>query len=85
MREKLIDLLITAQDLITLSRKADFLIANDVVPVVRCKDCEYRSQYHDENGFYKCGGIQTDDGALVLMVKPDQFCSRGERRTHDNT
>ena len=52
----------------------------DFVEVVRCKDCKYRSQYNDENGFYKCGGIQTEDGELVLMVKPDQFCSYGERR-----
>lgn len=30
MREKLIELLITAKDLVTLTRQADFLIANGV-------------------------------------------------------
>ena len=53
----------------------------DAVEVVRCEKCLYRSQYSDENGCYKCGGLQTEDGDLVLMVKPDFFCSYGERRT----
>ena len=52
----------------------------DAVEVVRCEKCLYRSQYCDENGLYKCGGLQTEDGDLVLMVKPDFFCAFGERR-----
>ena len=52
----------------------------EYVEVVRCEKCRYRSQYADENGFYKCGGIQTEDGDLVLMVKPDGFCNQGERK-----
>lgn len=54
--------------------------ASDVEKVVRCKKCLYRSQYSDENGMYKCGGILTEDGDCFLMVKPDHFCAYGERR-----
>ena len=56
----------------------------DAVEVTRCGKCRYRSQYADENGLYKCGGIQTAEGDLVLMVKPDFFCAFGERRTNDD-
>jgi hypothetical protein len=52
----------------------------DVVKVVRCENCIYRSQYADENGNYKCGGILTEDEETALMVKPDFFCAYGERR-----
>ena len=52
----------------------------DAVEVVLCEKCLYRSQYCDENGLYNCGGLQTEDGNLVLMVKPDFFCAFGERR-----
>jgi hypothetical protein len=52
----------------------------DAVEVVLCKKCLYSSQYADENGMYKCGGILTEDGDCFLMVKPDHFCAFGERR-----
>lgn len=55
----------------------------DAVEVVRCKDCLYRSQYPDESGHYKCGGLLTEDEELLLMVKPDFFCAYGERRGKD--
>ena len=71
MREKLIELLIAAQDLIALSRKADFLIANDVVPVVRCKDCKW---WKDD----MCTNV---NGANCLVMNGDWFCCSGERRT----
>lgn len=75
MRKKLIDLLIAAQDLTTLSRKADFLIANDVVPVVRCKNCKwaYRDKY---SGCYFCHERQ---------VRCDHFCSYGERKDNESS
>lgn len=57
----------------------------DAVEVVRCKDCLYRSQYPDESGHYKCGGLLTEDEELLLMVKPDFFCAYGERRNSDQT
>ena len=52
----------------------------DKVEVVRCEKCLYRSQYSDESGHYKCGGLLTEDEELLLMVKPDFFCPYGERR-----
>ena len=55
----------------------------DAVPVVRCEKCLYASQYPNENGMYKCGGILTEDGDCFLMVKPSHFCSYGERRGSD--
>lgn len=60
------------------------LIANapvvDAAPVVRCEKCLYRSQYANEHGMYKCGGILTADGECFLMVKPDYFCCFGVKR-----
>ena len=61
----------------------DSVDAVDAVEVVRCEKCLYRSQYSDENGCYKCGGLQTEDGDLVLMVKSDFFCSYGERKDNE--
>lgn len=55
----------------------------DAVEVVRCEKCLYRSQYPDESGHYKCGGLLTEDEELILMVKPDFFCAYGERRGKD--
>ena len=55
----------------------------DAAEVVRCEDCLYRSQYPDESGHYKCGGLLTEDEELLLMVKPDFFCAYGERRDKD--
>ncbi len=55
----------------------------DAVPVVRCEKCLYASQYPNENGMYKCGGILTENGDCFLMVKPSHFCSYGERRGYD--
>lgn len=55
----------------------------DAVQVVRCEKCLYASQYPNENGMYKCGGILTEDGDCFLMVKPDHFCSCGERRADE--
>lgn len=63
--------------------QAKYIESLGVAPVVRCEKCLYRSQYPDENGFYKCGGAQTKDGELLLMVKPDFFCACGERRFDD--
>jgi hypothetical protein len=73
MREKLIELLIAAQDLITLSRKADFLIANDVVPVVRCKDCKH------EQKCLMCIEV-VGDTPLTTSSRHIDFCSYGERK-----
>ena len=55
----------------------------DAVPVVRCKECRYHSQYSDENGMYHCGGIDTTKDHALPVVAPDDFCSYGERRSDD--
>lgn len=49
----------------------------------KCESCLYRSQYPDENGKYKCGGVQTEDDDLALMVQPDFCCGYYERRAAD--
>lgn len=79
MRKKLIDLLIAAQDLITLSRKADFLIASDVVPVVRCKDCKWYRIAPIDNVPYCCH----ESGYCGEHMKGLFFCAYGERKDND--
>ena len=81
MREKLIELLETVvspkeilcygEVLVSTSRVADHLIANDVVPVVRCKDC---TQY---NGHRYCRYTE-------LIVLDNDFCSYGERKGNES-
>ena len=59
---------------------ADHLIANDVVPVVRCKDCKYCDFFYPVKELDKepipawyCKDKKGDR-------RPDDFCSYGERR-----
>lgn len=50
--------------------------AVDVVEVVRCKDCRFRSE---NDGLFKCfRGIYSFSG--YKAVNPDDFCSYGERK-----
>ena len=51
---------------------ADHLIANDVVPVVRCKDCKHR-------GSNLCP-METVELYPWFGTKNEAFCSYGERR-----
>lgn len=44
----------------------------DAVEVVRCKDCKH---YEENDG---CGWLDYD---YVTMMKPEDFCSYGERKT----
>jgi hypothetical protein len=48
---------------------ADHLFENDVVPVVRCKDCYYANA----DGTICHYGVGRD-------TKPDKYCSDGERK-----
>ncbi len=52
---------------------ADFLIDNDVRPVVRCKDC--RHSYEDIGGLVCGHGICVD-----CLVREDFFCADGVKR-----
>ena len=45
------------------------------VEVVRCKDCEFCS-YNSSNDTCKCKSMN----GMYRTVKPDDFCSYGERR-----
>lgn len=46
----------------------------DAVEVVRCKDCDHRADKLD-CGNYLC------NRKMIGMVRPNDFCSFGERRT----
>lgn len=48
--------------------------SDDVVPVVRCKDCRHRSE--DDDGLFWCIGR----GSPAHLVEPDGFCDRGRRK-----
>ena len=81
MKDRLIDLLINADvydshecrlctkedycDYCNAEKLADHLIENDVVPVVRCKDCKYWN-----NG----------DCYRIELTRPDDYCSYGEQK-----
>jgi hypothetical protein len=57
---------------------ADYLIANDVVSVVRCKDCEH-------SFFIKsCSKYECRKGCGALKFSND-YCSYGERRCSDES
>ena len=58
--------------LIRLLEKAP---AVDAVPVVRCRECKYYKPDEFECGCDFAGGLP--------YVKPDDFCSYGERRASD--
>lgn len=48
----------------------------DVVPVVRCKDCEFGC-FNTSNETYKCRSMN----GMYRTVHAEDFCSYGERRT----
>jgi hypothetical protein len=58
-----------------VEKVADHLIANDVVPVVLCKDCKNRDDITGECKHPKAVGWD------VLIPEDDDFCSYGGRRT----
>ena len=53
---------------------ADYLIENDVVEVVRCKDCEY---WESSYGFCKRVGVDCFGNSSFYK---NSFCSCGKRR-----
>lgn len=61
----------------------------DAVPVVRCRDCKHAERYERTDGIagYYCGHPQNTfvfgdrwDRVFKPVKKPDDFCSRGQRR-----
>jgi hypothetical protein len=94
MREKLIEVMEDTRANAAWHRwgyeeSADYLIANDVVPVVRCKDCKHKTVTSDGmvcecalptkrmQDYYIYGST------ILARVEPDAFCSYGERRTDE--
>ena len=86
MREKLIELVGNMRRKITAWHTAgdiaDHLIANDVVPVVRCKDCKSWEQYNACDGTkpHRC---MNHDAIFYKRTNPDDFCSYGERKDNE--
>ena len=93
MREKLIEILsvpIYPHELADPTEVvADYLLDNDVVPVVRCKDCEH---WHEETGWcYHHSHFIGAEGEAChpwessewKMFDADYFCKDGERRTDE--
>ena len=52
----------------------DYLLDNDVVQVIRCKECLYGVD-ETESEYYLC------NRKMLGKVRHDDFCSYGERRT----
>lgn len=77
-RENLIKTLIEEPIASTFEQAADFLIANDVVQVVRCKECKHFG------GYGKCYYHAADKNGTPIFVCEDDFCSFGERRGKKN-
>ena len=79
MREKLIDILrkpIFPHELVDPTEAvADYLLDNDVVPVVRCKDCKYWS-----DGIKGCTDRVKFCTIGYYMVGENGYCVFGERK-----
>ena len=90
MREKLIEILrkpIFPHELADPTEVvADYLLDNDVVPVIRCKDCKYWLKAKKFSPFGWC--LQrVNDLAYVSYkdrMEPEDFCSKGERKDNEN-
>jgi hypothetical protein len=64
----------------------DDCVEEDVVKVVRCKDCvNYKETLGKDSG-KPCGyGSCNNPCAMTGIVYDEDFCSYGERRTDDST
>ena len=88
MREKLMKLIASKHELLlnlntnipNLFKLAEHLVENDVVPVVRCKDCvhcavaSWGERYCARSRFVTLDDLEDDD-----------YCSYGERKDNDST
>ena len=66
------------EDIDAIINAIDAVPTIDAVEVVRCKDCEF-CVYNSSNDTYKCRSMN----GMYRTVKPDDFCSYGERRAGD--
>lgn len=80
MLERLIDILrkpIFPHELVDPTEAvADYLMDNDVLPVVRCKDCDWYRKHEDSI----CVNPKCGKSWYGCPVPPEHFCSYGERR-----
>lgn len=59
------------------AKRVNTIPAADVAPVVRCKDCKYEERaLVNGRGFLVCLVCP----ASGMEIKPDDFCSYGERK-----
>ena len=93
-REKLLKILNVPiyphENIDPLEAVADYLLDNDVVPVVRCKDCKYRGDdVHCPMCFEEVIEIDEGDGYWDTdYITHDRtidegFCDRGERKDNE--
>jgi len=62
------------------------LAKEDVVEVVRCKDCNYCNEYTKWNGanYLGCSHLAELCDGQVVEVRANDFCSWGEGRLNDD-
>lgn len=87
LKESLIILIEWDNDIekwVILDDDLEFLMTekNDVVEVVRCKDCKYAKPYAmlDKFDEYECTLNQDYGEQCTPLVMDDDFCSNGEMR-----
>ena len=57
----------------------------DVIPVIRCKDCKWYIRDKQKGGFCrKSGAAMWSPGLPYDELKPDDYCSRAQRRENIN-
>lgn len=75
VREKMVELIKQIVIPFWAGQIADHLISNDVVPVVRCKDCLYYETGKDYMPY-----CNHPDGGIADYPRESDFCSYGERK-----
>lgn len=55
---------------------ADYLIKNDVVPVVRCRECKHFKTNINKENYCDIHSTRWDK----FYVNENEYCSRGEKR-----
>lgn len=62
-----------------IREKLEAVNPSEVAPVVRCKNCVFyrKTKDWDGNAYYAC---HKRASVLIMEMKPDDYCSYGERR-----
>ena len=59
---------------------ADYLLDNDILPVVRCKDCKYRTK---DTRWTRAGFCGRRGAGDCFAAPPEGYCSYGEREENN--